>query len=46
MIDNILCASDFSAYSEQALAYGVDLVERTGTTLHFVHVQKGPLGPK
>lgn len=45
MIDNILFASDFSAYSERALAHGVDLVEHTGATLHFMHVQEVSLGP-
>jgi len=45
MIDNILFACDFSPSSKQALAYGVDLVERIGATLHFLHVQEVSMGP-
>jgi nucleotide-binding universal stress UspA family protein len=45
MIDNILFACDFSASSKQALAYGLDLVERTGATLHFMHVHEVSMGP-
>jgi len=45
MIDNTLFACDFSLSSKQALAYGVDLIERTGAMLHFMHVQEVSLGP-
>lgn len=45
MIKTILFASDFSASSEHALAYGVDLAERTGATLHVMHVREVPMGP-
>jgi nucleotide-binding universal stress UspA family protein len=45
MIDNILFACDFSPSSNRALAYGVDLVERTGATLHFMHVKEVSMGP-
>lgn len=45
MIETILFASDFSVSSERALAYGVDLVERTGASLHFMHVREVSMGP-
>ncbi len=45
MIDNILFACDFSPSSNQALAHAVDLVERTGATLHFMHVHEVSMGP-
>lgn len=45
MIETVLFASDFSEFSERALAYAVDLVERTGATLHFMHVQEVSMGP-
>ncbi|MFB6230599.1 MAG: universal stress protein [Salinibacter sp.] len=45
MIDDILFACDFSPSSNQALAYGVDLVDRTGATLHFMHVKEVAMGP-
>lgn len=39
MIQNVLFARDFSSSSDRALAYGIDLAERTGATLHMMHVQ-------
>ncbi len=45
MIDNILFACDFSASAERALAYGVDLVGRTGATLHVLHIREVAMGP-
>ncbi len=45
MIHSLLLAHDFSPSSERALAYGVDLVERTGAALHLVYVQETSLGP-
>ena len=45
MFDDILVACDFSPASERALAYAVDLVDRTGATLHLMHVQEVALGP-
>jgi nucleotide-binding universal stress UspA family protein len=45
MIEHVLCACDFSASSERALGYALELVERTGATLHLMHVQEIPLGP-
>jgi nucleotide-binding universal stress UspA family protein len=45
MIDNILFACDFSGPSERAFSYGVDLAERTGATLHCLHVQEVSMGP-
>jgi nucleotide-binding universal stress UspA family protein len=45
MIESVLFASDFSVSSERALAHGVDLVERTGAALHFMHVQEVSMGP-
>lgn len=45
MIDDILFACDFSPSSNHALAYGVDLVDRVGATLHFMHVKEVAMGP-
>jgi nucleotide-binding universal stress UspA family protein len=45
MIDHVLCACDFSPTSKRALGYAIELVERTGATLHLAHVQEIPLGP-
>ncbi len=45
MIHSLLLAHDFSSSSERALAYGVDLVERTGAALRLVYVQETSLGP-
>lgn len=45
MIQDILFACDFSDSSERALAYGVDLVERTGAALHFTYIQEVSMGP-
>ena len=45
MIRDLLVACDFSDSSARALAYGVDLVERTGGILHFTYVQEVSMGP-
>ena len=45
MIDHVLCACDFSPSSERALGYALELVERTGASLHLMHVQEISLGP-
>jgi nucleotide-binding universal stress UspA family protein len=45
MIRDILLALDFSSSSTRALRYGLDLAERTGARLHFLHVEEIPLGP-
>jgi nucleotide-binding universal stress UspA family protein len=45
MIEHVLCARDFSPSSERALGYALELVERTGATLHLMHIQETPLGP-
>jgi nucleotide-binding universal stress UspA family protein len=45
MIRDILLAQDFSPSSSRALSYAVDLAERTGATLHLLHVEEVPLGP-
>lgn len=39
MIRNILFARDFSPSSNKALAYGIDLAERTGAAMHMMYVQ-------
>jgi len=39
MIDDILFARDFSPSSDRALAYGLDLAERTGARQHMMYVQ-------
>ncbi len=45
MIRNLLLALDFSPSSERALAYSVDLLERTDGSLHLMYVQKVSQGP-
>lgn len=45
MLQNILFACDFSSSAGRALEYGADLVERTGATLHCMHVKEVSLGP-
>jgi nucleotide-binding universal stress UspA family protein len=45
MIQNILCAHDFSPSSERALCYAADLARRTGATLHLTYVNEVALGP-
>lgn len=45
MIHDILLAHDFSPSSERALRYGLDLADRTGATLHLMHVDEIKLGP-
>lgn len=45
MIRDILLPLDFSSSSTRALRYGLDLAERTGATLHVLHVEEIPLGP-
>ena len=45
MIEHVLCARDFSPSSERALSYALEIVERTGATLHLMHVEEIPLGP-
>lgn len=45
MIRTLLLAHDFSPSSERALRHAVDLVERTGATLHLLYVKEVPLGP-
>jgi len=45
MFQTILFAHDFSPSSERALAYAVDLVERTGATLHLAYVEEVPENP-
>lgn len=42
MIQTLLFAHDFSPSSERALAYAVDLVERTDATLHLAYVEETP----
>lgn len=42
---NVLLALDFSPSSERALAYSIDLVQRTDATLHVICVQEVPQGP-
>ena len=42
MLQTLLFAHDFSPSSERALAYAVDLVERTGATLHLAYVEETP----
>lgn len=42
MIQTLLFAHDFSPSSERALAYAIDLVERTDATLHLAYVEKTP----
>jgi len=44
MIERILCARDFSPASDRAFGYAVELAERTGATLHLMHVEEIPLG--
>lgn len=45
MIENILFACDFSPSANRALAHGVELMRRTGATLHILHVQEVAMGP-
>jgi nucleotide-binding universal stress UspA family protein len=45
MFQTLLFAHDFSSSSERALAYAVDLVERTGATLHLAYVEEVPENP-
>ena len=45
MIRTLLLAHDFSPSSERALHHAVDLVERTGATLHLLYVKEVQLGP-
>lgn len=45
MIDNVLFACDFSEPSERAFAYGVDLADRMGATLHCLSIQEVSMGP-
>jgi len=40
MIEEVLFACDFSSSAQRALAYGKDLIERTGATLHVLHVRE------
>lgn len=42
MIQTLLFAHDFSPSSERALAYAVDLVERTDAALHLAYVEETP----
>jgi nucleotide-binding universal stress UspA family protein len=42
MLQTLLFAHDFSPSSERALAYAIDLVERTDATLHLAYVEKTP----
>jgi len=45
MIHDLLLAQDFSSSSSRAFGYALDLAERTGATLHLLHVEEVPLGP-
>jgi len=45
MLKTLLFAHDFSPSSKRALAYAVDLVERTGATLHLAYVEEVPENP-
>lgn len=40
MFETVLLAHDFSPSSERALAYAVDAAQRSGATLHLMHVDK------
>jgi nucleotide-binding universal stress UspA family protein len=44
MIRHVLCARDFSAASERAFGYALEVVQRTGATLHLMHVEEVSLG--
>jgi nucleotide-binding universal stress UspA family protein len=45
MLDDLLLAFDFSPSSKRALAYSIDLSQRTDATLHLMYVQEVPQGP-
>lgn len=42
MLQTLLLAHDFSRSSERALAYAVDLAERTDATLHLAYIEETP----
>jgi universal stress protein A len=39
---NILYCTDFSAYAKEALPFAVDLANKYGASLHFIHVYQEP----
>lgn len=44
-VKNILVPTDFSAGSEEAVRYALDLAVSLGATLHVVHVLEDPFAP-
>jgi nucleotide-binding universal stress UspA family protein len=40
MVETVLLAHDFSPSSERALAYAVDVAQRSGAALHLMHVDQ------
>ena len=44
MIDDVLCARDFSPASDRAFGFALDIADRTHAALHLVHVEEIPLG--